>query len=146
MPKLAQNWSILPDSKIPISVIECIYATAYPRMAPDPPKYRSPILIARLTIPFYYATRLKALGYIDNRQLSSHKYGYVTTLHLETGRNRLGLCTTPRLHNPRPYPYVTAQRDLSQSMYLTYTLARGNTYYRYLSSSLRPLKTRKNIY
>ena len=84
MPKLAQNWSILPDSKIPISVIECIYATAYPRMAPDPPKYRSPILIPRLTIPFYYATCLKALGYIDNRQLSSHKYGYVTTLHLET--------------------------------------------------------------
>lgn len=52
-------------------------------MAPDPPKYRSPSLIPRLTIPFYYATRLKALGYIDNGQLSSHKYCYVITLHLE---------------------------------------------------------------
>jgi len=38
-----------------------------------------------LTIPFYYATRLKALDYTDNRQLSSHKYSYVITLHLEGG-------------------------------------------------------------
>jgi len=104
MPKLVSNWSILPDSKIPISVIECIYATPYLRMAPDPPKYRLPILIPRLTIPFYYATRLKALDYTDNRQLSSHKYSYVITLHLEGGGKPLVYALIPRLYNYRPYP------------------------------------------
>jgi len=56
-------------------------------MAPVPPKYRSPILIPRLTIPFYYATCLKALGYIDNRQLSSHKYRTGKLTYLEVGEN-----------------------------------------------------------
>ncbi len=84
-------------------------------MAPDPPKYRSPSLIPRLTIPFYYATCLKALGYTDNRQLSSHKYGYVITLHLETGgkplvyalpQGSIILDHTPRDWQLETYPKV----------------------------------------
>ena len=80
-------------------------------MAPVPPKYRSPSLIPRLTISFYYATCLKALGYTDNRQLSSHKYGYVITLHLETGGKPLvyalpqGSITTD--HTPRDWQLAT---------------------------------------
>ena len=80
-------------------------------MAPVPPKYRSPSLIPRLTIPFYYATRLKALGYIDNRQLSSQKYGYVITLHLETGGKPLvyALPTVSIIldHTPRDWQLET---------------------------------------
>jgi len=61
-----------------------------------------------LTIPFYYATRLKALDYTDNRQLSSHKYRTGKLTYLEVGENAGDYALIPRLYNHRSYPYVTA--------------------------------------
>ena len=112
LPNFTWFYPILKSPSLSLSVHTLPHTSVWPL---TPLKYRSPILIPRLTIPFYYATCLKALGYIDNRQLCSPKYCYVITLHIETGgkplvyalpQGSINADHTPRDRQLETYPKV----------------------------------------